>query len=90
MSWTDQATNALKIAALKADLALLETSITAAATDDIQTYRLSSGRQVGRIPVAEKIQLHDFLNAKLIELENEESISNDEGNTNLYLPRFNR
>ena len=88
MSWSDKATNALKIAAIKEDLALLETSITAAATDDIQTYRLSSGRQVGRIPVAEKIQLHDFLNAKLIELENEVSVAADEGNKNLYKPRF--
>jgi len=88
MSWTDKLTTQAQIDALKTDIATLEDSIASAADADIQTYRLSSGRQVGRIPIAEKIQLHDFYTKKLLDLENKKSIDDGDGNTRLFKPRF--
>lgn len=87
MSWTDKATTALKITAIKADITALENSIAGNATDDILNYTIN-GRAVARYTLEEKMNLHRFLNRKLRGFERLELIEAGDGDPGKHKPRF--
>lgn len=85
MSYVDQATLALKIAAIKIDIANLEDAM--AGGKNVKDYTIN-GKSVSRYSLAELRNHHTWLMNKLKEFQDQSNIADGSGRNNKIIPQF--
>ena len=85
MSYVDQATTALKITNITADIATLEDSI--AGNMDVESYTIA-GKSLSRYSLKEKQELHAWLSNKLDVFQAEQDIADSAGRASKIVPKF--